>query len=133
MVSLGIALFLGQGYLRYAAEHPVEEPSTFVDVSKQTGIVDNRVPGIEMAAGQAWGDYDNDGWIDLYVTDPIGKNTLYHNNGDGTFSVSKLTDQVALTNTYSQGATFADYDNARPLTTSWWAGRSTAVARPSIA
>jgi cytochrome c peroxidase len=111
MVSLGIALFFGQGYLRFVAQNPVEASPVFVDVSKQTGIVDNRVAGIEMTTGQAWGDYDNDGWIDLYVTDPIGRNTLYRNNGDGTFSVSTLTDQVALTNTYSQGATFADYDN----------------------
>ncbi|MCK7580536.1 MAG: VCBS repeat-containing protein [Chromatiales bacterium] len=36
---------------------------------------------------------------------------MYKNNGDGTFSVSDLTDQVAIPNTYSQGATFADYDN----------------------
>jgi len=106
-----IALYLSQGYLRFISENPIEEPPVFVDVSRQAGIVNNRVAGIEMATGQAWGDYDNDGWIDLYVTDPIGKNTLYHNNGDGTFSVSDLTNQVALTNTYSQGATFADYDN----------------------
>ena len=106
-----IALFLGQGYLRYSAGGPVEEIPVFADVSRQAGIVDNRVAGIEMSAGIAWGDYNNDGWIDLYVTDPIGRNTLYRNNGDGTFSVSDLTDQVALFNTYSQGATFADYDN----------------------
>ena len=111
MVSLGIALLLGQGYLRFRAENPIEAPSTFVDVSRAAGVVNNRVAGIEMATGQVWGDYDNDGWIDLYVTDPIGRNTLYKNNGDGTFAVSDLADQVALTNTYSQGATFADYDN----------------------
>ena len=112
MVSLGIALFLlGRGYLRFVAQTPVEEPPVFLDVSKQSGIVNNRVPGIEMTAGQSWGDYNNDGWIDLYVTDPINKNTLYRNNGNGTFSVSDLTDQVALFNTYSQGAIFADYDN----------------------
>ena len=111
MVSLGIALFLGQGYSHFVAQNPVEASSAFVDVSKAAGIVNNRVAGIEMTTGQAWGDYDNDGWIDLYVTDPIGKNTLYRNNGDGTFSASNLTDQVALFNTYSQGATFADYDN----------------------
>jgi len=111
IVSLGIALFLGQGYLRFVAQNPAKEPPVFVDVSKPAGIINNRVAGIEMVAGQAWGDYDNDGWIDLYVTDPIGKNTLYRNNGDGTFSVSNLADQVAITNTYSQGATFADYDN----------------------
>ena len=111
VASLGIALFLGQGYLRFVAQNPIKEPSVYVDVSKQAGIVNNRIAGIEMVAGQAWGDYDNDGWIDLYVTDPIGRNTLYHNNGDGTFSVSDLTNQVALTNRYSQGAIFADYDN----------------------
>lgn len=111
MVSLGIALFFGQGYLRFVAAQPIAETPIFVDVSKQTGIINNRVPGIEMATGQAWGDYDNDGWIDLYVTDPIGKNTLYRNNGDGTFKVSEFNDQVLLTDTYSQGATFADYDN----------------------
>ncbi|MEW6285101.1 MAG: FG-GAP-like repeat-containing protein [Chloroflexota bacterium] len=111
LAVIAIALFLAQGYLRYAAQHPVEEPPIFADVSRRAGIVNNRVAGIEMSAGIAWGDYDNDGWIDLYVTDPIGKNTLYRNNGDGTFSLSPLADQVALFNTYSQGATFADYDN----------------------
>lgn len=111
LAIISIALFLGQGYLRYSAGQPVEEIPVFADVSRQAGIVDNRVAGIEMSSGQAWGDYDNDGWIDLYVTDPIGTNTLYRNNGDGTFSVSDLTDQVAIPNTYSQGATFADYDN----------------------
>jgi cytochrome c peroxidase len=111
LAIISIALFLGQGYFRYSAEQPVEEIPVFVDVSRQAGIVNNRLAGIEMSTGQAWGDYDNDGWIDLYVTDPIGKNTLYRNNGEGTFSVSSLTEQLALTNAYSQGATFADYDN----------------------
>src|SRR5262245_6335267 len=110
VLILGPAMLLVQGYLRYADANTVT-PSTFVDVSRLAGVVNNRVAGIEMVAGQAWGDYDNDGWIDLYVTDPIGKNTLYRNNGDGSFSESNLTEQVALTNTYSQGATFADYDN----------------------
>jgi len=111
MVSFVIALFLGQGYHRFVAQNLIDEPPVFADISKLAGIVNNRIAGIEMVAGQAWGDYDNDGWIDLYVTDPIGKNTLYHNNGDGTFNLSELTGQVALTNTYSQGAVFADYDN----------------------
>ena len=111
IMSLGIALLLEQGYLRYSAQHSMPSPPVFADVSKKAGIVNNRVAGIEMATGQAWGDYNNDDWIDLYVTDPIGKNTLYRNNGDGTFSVSELAYQVALTNTYSQGAIFADYDN----------------------
>jgi len=111
MVSLGIALLLGQGYFRFLSTQTTEKTPVFVDVSRQAGIVNNRVAGIEMVAGQAWGDYDNDGWVDLYVTDPIGKNTLYKNNGDGTFSVSSLENQVALPTAYSQGATFADFDN----------------------
>jgi len=110
-LSSGIALVFGRGYLRFVAAHTADNPPVFADVSRQTGIVNNRVAGIEMVAGQAWGDYNNDGWIDLYVTDPIGKNTLYRNNGDGTFSVSDLTGQVELAKTYSQGAVFADYDN----------------------
>src|SRR5205814_1220589 len=36
--------------------------------------------------GCAWGDYDNDGRLDLYVTHYQSKNRLYHNNGDGTFT-----------------------------------------------
>ena len=109
--TLGIALFLGQGYLYFKATQPAGEIPIFTDVSRQTGIVDNRLAGIEMASGQAWGDYDNDGWVDLYVTDPLGPNTLYHSNGDGTFSVSEFNSQVALGGAYSQGVTFADYDN----------------------
>jgi enediyne biosynthesis protein E4 len=109
---IGIALLLfAQGYLRFVAANPVIEPPIFADVSRETGIVNNRTPGIEMVAGQAWGDYDNDGWLDLYVTDPLGKNTLYQNNGDGSFRVSEFSAQVELFNTYSQGASFADYDN----------------------
>lgn len=88
----------------------------FVDVSQvagivQNGIFSNRVVGAEKAIGQAWGDYDNDGWVDLYVTDPRGANTLYRNNQDGTFSVSALSSQVALATAYSNGANFADFDN----------------------
>lgn len=111
MVSLGIALSIGWGYLGFSAEHPVEAPPIFAEISRQAGLVNNRVAGIEMSAGIAWGDYDNDGWIDLYVTDPLAKNTLYRNQGDGTFAVSDLNQQVALPNAYSQGATFADFDN----------------------
>ncbi len=134
----GIALLIQQGYLVYAAsEHPERSaaaPSTaplrgfaqdaaarsrraltatpvFADVSRAAGLTHNRVVSLDMAIGQAWGDYDKDGWVDVYVTDPAGPNTLYHNNGDGTFAVSPLSAQVALSSTYSNGATFADYDN----------------------
>ncbi|MEM8863445.1 MAG: hypothetical protein AAGD96_34490, partial [Chloroflexota bacterium] len=50
-----------------------EDETIFVDVSESAGIVNNR-RGTEKAIGQAWGDYNNDGWPDLYVTDHAGPN-----------------------------------------------------------
>jgi len=54
---------------------------TFEDVTLEAGV-DNP----NQATGIAWGDYDNDGFQDLYILGDPGPNTLYHNNGDGTFS-----------------------------------------------
>ena len=64
-----------------------------------------------LAAGQAWGDYDNDGWVDLYVTGNLDPNVLYHNNQDGTFSVSEYSTALSLPDILSGGAVWADYDN----------------------
>lgn len=64
-----------------------------------------------LVTGQAWGDYDGDGRVDLYVTNQQGPNTLYHNEGDGAFSDSKLSEDVGLPGDVSGGAVFADYDN----------------------
>ena len=61
--------------------------------------------------GQAWGDVDRDGFVDLFVTDQYGPNTLYRNRADGTFSVSAFSGDVALPRGRSAGAVFADYDN----------------------
>ena len=106
-----IAVLLQHGYPLSAQAQNAASVQSFVNVSWQAGIRDNRVASTEQAMGQAWGDYDNDGWLDLYVTDPKSRNTLYHNNGDGTFTVSPLAEQVALPQSHSSGATFADYDN----------------------
>lgn len=100
-------LWMQQGFYSARAQ---EETPLFTDVSVEAGIVDNRL-STDKTIGQAWGDYDNDGWLDLYVTDSHGRNTLYHNEGDGTFTVSPLADQVALADSYSEGVTFIDYDN----------------------
>ncbi len=64
-----------------------------------------------LAIGQAWADYDRDGWLDLYVTGNLDGNVLYRNNGDGTFSISAHTQQLSLPDVPSGGATWADYDN----------------------
>ncbi len=76
---------------------------TFTDVADKAGVTNDR-----WGFGVAVGDYDNDGWPDLYVSN-FGKNRLYHNNHDGTFSDVGETAGVTLGN-WSTGATFGDYD-----------------------
>lgn len=88
---------------------PAETP--FVEVTAAAGIEAPRQPGGEKVTGQAWGDYDQDGWLDLYLTNTNGRNLLFHNNGDGTFSESSISDHVALPMSLSGGAVFADYNN----------------------
>ena len=55
---------------------------TFEDVSKKAGVDD---PGKLHGMGVAWGDYDGDGWPDLYVTNDYGPTFMYHNRQNGTF------------------------------------------------
>ncbi|MCA9944412.1 MAG: VCBS repeat-containing protein, partial [Anaerolineales bacterium] len=94
------------------AETAVSSQTTalFKNVSRTAGIVHTR-QGNNRAIGQAWGDYDRDGWVDFYVTDTQGPNSLFRNNGDGTFSRPTFAETVALPDGYSGGASFADYDN----------------------
>jgi enediyne biosynthesis protein E4 len=76
---------------------------TFTDVTEKAGL---GTPCFAM--GGAVGDYDNDGWPDLYVT-CLGGNVLYHNNGDGTFTDVTAKAGVA-DGRWSTGAAFGDYD-----------------------
>ena len=105
-----------------AANNPWTGIESFQDVTTEAGIAAahegswNEYGGGDfndgyMGVGQAWGDYDRDGWVDLYVTGNLLPNSLYHNNGDGTFTLSPLTQQVALPDVTSGGAVWADYDN----------------------
>jgi len=55
---------------------------TFDDVSKKAGVDD---PKHYYGLGVVWGDYDNDGWPDIYVANDAGPNYLYRNKHDGTF------------------------------------------------
>ncbi len=76
---------------------------TFTDVTAKSGLT-----RACLAMGGAVGDYDNDGWPDLYLT-CLGGNILYHNNGDGTFA--DLTAKAGVADgRWSAGAAFGDYD-----------------------
>jgi hypothetical protein len=54
---------------------------TFTDVAAPAGVTNDAY-----AKGVSWGDFDNDRWPDLYVSNIDGVNRLYHNRGDGTFA-----------------------------------------------
>ncbi|MGA2809795.1 MAG: CRTAC1 family protein [Candidatus Acidiferrum sp.] len=77
---------------------------TFSDVTAQAGVGNGR-----WGFGVAVGDYDNDGWPDIYVAN-YGKNRLYHNNHDGTFTDVAEKAGVALGG-WSTGPTWGDYDH----------------------
>ncbi|MGH9406611.1 MAG: CRTAC1 family protein [Terriglobia bacterium] len=75
----------------------------FVDVTQKAGV-----GHIGYGMGAAAGDYDNDGHIDLYVTN-FGHNVLYHNNGDGTFT--DVTARAGVDDArWSTSAAWVDYD-----------------------
>ena len=97
---------------------------TFSDVTEEAGML---APAPTQTA--AWGDYDNDGWLDLFVTgwtddmeevlqsalsgtpsQERNRLALYHNNGDGTFT--DVTTQAGLARTYgAMAAQYGDVDN----------------------
>ncbi len=78
---------------------------TFIDVALAAGVVNER-----RAKGAAWGDYDGDGRLDLYVSNAGQENRLYHNNGDGTFT--DLAGELGVTEPIdSFSCWFFDYDN----------------------
>src|SRR5246127_2809710 len=80
---------------------------SFTDVTQAAGLANAGNGNYGM--GVAVGDYDNDGYPDLYVTN-YGRNILYHNNGDGTFTDVTAKAGVAGGG-WSVSAGFFDYDN----------------------
>ena len=78
---------------------------TFTDVTAKAGVAHSG-----WGQGVCVGDYDNDGWEDLFVT-YFGKNVLYHNNGDGTFTdVSQKAGVAGKGTRWNTGCAFVDYD-----------------------
>jgi hypothetical protein len=82
---------------------------TFEDVTRQAGLAGEN---LSFSFGVAVGDYDNDGYPDLFICN-AGRNALYHNNGNGTFT--DVTESSGIggkpPNTLSVAAAWFDYDN----------------------
>lgn len=83
---------------------------TFTDVTEKAGLA-----GTGYGSGVAVGDYDNDGWPDIFLANVTG-NQLFHNNGDGTFT--DVTEKAGLSGAklngkkmWSVGAGWFDYNN----------------------
>ena len=120
----------------------------FVDVTEHAGIQFEHAGGIDMrvvpaltGSGAAWRDYNNDGWLDLYIVNSalvrpapdavLPKNTLYRNNGDGTFTDVTETAEVGDTGAGDLNAMFSALevvpamntavDAKAKLTTTWGA------------
>jgi hypothetical protein len=84
---------------------------TFEDVSERAGIAQHHGRGMSLA----FADYDNDGFMDIFVTNDNQENFLFHNRGDGTFEEVGVLAGVALLNSgkpvSGMGTDFRDYDN----------------------
>ncbi len=79
----------------------------FVDVSKQAGVADDG-----LGKGVAFADVNNDGFVDLYVSNKGGSNKLYLNNGDGTFKDVTATAGAGIDAPgFTMGSVFGDFDN----------------------
>ncbi len=101
--------FSGNGTVAALYHH--NSDGTFTDVTTAAGLT----PKLN-SQGLAWGDYNNDGLLDLYISrgDSSGKgeqgNTLYRNNGDGTFT--DVTEEAGVNDdTDTWAAVWGDYDN----------------------
>src|SRR5262249_5033631 len=100
--SLTVDLAKSNGKTMSALYHNVD--GAFVDVTDKSGLGD-----VGWGMGVAVGDYNNDGYDDIYVT-CLGPNHLFKNNGNGTFT--DVTQKAGVSDPrWSTGAAFVDYDN----------------------
>ncbi|MGH9880984.1 MAG: FG-GAP repeat domain-containing protein, partial [Pyrinomonadaceae bacterium] len=85
---------------------------TFTDVTQKAGVSD---PNGYYGMGVICSDFDEDGWIDIFVANDSTPNFLYHNNGDGTFKEIGFTSGTAVNENGSEqgsmGVTVADYNH----------------------
>jgi hypothetical protein len=104
LVNSGISdFFTPKAPLKNALYHNNHD-GTFSDVTSKAGVA-----GGQFGMGVAVGDYDGDGWQDIYVTN-YGRNLLYRNNGNGTFTDVARQAGVAVVG-WSTSAAWFDYDD----------------------
>ena len=109
----GIATFCGPRGLPGSRDRLFHNngDGTFADVTERAGIDTNKYYGL----GVVWCDYDRDGRPDIYVANDSTPSSLYHNNGDGTFTDVGVQAGVAYGGEGQEqagmGTDFADYDN----------------------
>lgn len=81
---------------------------TFTDVTEEAGVED----GVRLSFQSVWLDYDHDGWLDLFViNDRLFSNSLYKNNGDGTFEDVSAEAGIQFPGQDPMTATVGDFDN----------------------
>ncbi|MBK6913371.1 MAG: VCBS repeat-containing protein [Ignavibacteriales bacterium] len=86
-----------------------DSPSSFTDVTATSGLSTANVSTMSAA----WADYDNDGWLDVYIGNRVNSlgNYLYHNNGDGTFTDVTTTAGVSNFDVLNLTVTWLDFNN----------------------
>ena len=110
----------------WVANLPISPAIHFTDVTPESGILFKHEDGRSgkkyyletLGSGAAWFDYDRDGDLDIYFvngtalpgTSTVGKNALYHNNGDGTFTDITLEASIGDQG-YGFSCAIGDYDN----------------------
>lgn len=97
---------------------PIWPQTIFENVTTTAGVevdhaIDVHMDPLGIDTGVAWGDFDNDGWVDVYVTnkDTSVADVLFKNNTDGTFTDVTNSAFSPLPKQSGSGAAFADYDN----------------------
>lgn len=102
---------LGPGPVPYHDENKLfrnNGDGTFSDVTIEAGVSD----GVRLSFQAVWFDYDLDGWVDLFViNDRLYANSLYKNNGDGTFTDVSVEAGIQYAGQDPMTASVADFDN----------------------
>ena len=85
--------------------------TTFSNVSPTLNLT-HICQGEEMGGGCAFFDFNNDGWLDMYITGEYGPDILYQNNGNGTFTDVSATAGISVTDSFhTMGVAAGDIDN----------------------